>query len=124
MELLLLIDRIGGIVKSNQNERAHLLKESQCVIDEYIAETKKWLTSSRMDTTIQSLGKKCDEIVQDSYDYLNRKIDLSDHDRVILKKILKSSLHRLLKEPIEELKNVEENEQQQYKDMVERLFGL
>ena len=51
-------------------------------------------------------------------------IDLSDHDRVILKKILKSSLHRLLKEPIEELKNVEENEQQQYKDMVERLFGL
>jgi len=30
----------------------------------------------------------------------------------------------LLKEPIEELKNVEENEQQQYKDMVERLFGL
>ena len=118
------LDRIGGIVKSNQNERAHLLKESQCVIDEYIAETKKWLTSSRMDTTIQSLGKKCDEIVQDSYDYLNRKIDLSDHDRVILKKILKSSLHRLLKEPIEELKNVEENEQQQYKDMVERLFGL
>ena len=77
-----------------------------------------------MDTTIQSLGKKCDEIVQDSYDYLNRKIDLSDYDRVILKKILKSSLHRLLKEPIEELKNVEENEQQQYKDMVERLFGL
>ena len=118
------LDRIGGIVKSNQNERAHLLKESQCVIDEYIAETKKWLTSSRMDTTIQSLGKKCDEIVQDSYDYLNRKIDLSDHDRVILKKILKSSLHRLLKEPIEELKNVGENEQQQYKDMVERLFGL
>ena len=118
------LDRIGGIVKSNQNERAHLLRESQCVIDEYIAETKKWLTSSRMDTTIQSLGKKCDEIVQDSYDYLNRKIDLSDHDRVILKKILKSSLHRLLKEPIEELKNVEENEQQQYKDMVERLFGL
>ena len=94
------------------------------MIDEYIAETKKWLTSSRMDTTIQSLGKKCDEIVQDSYDYLNRKIDLSDQDRVILKKILKSSLHRLLKEPIEELKNVEENEQQQYKDMVERLFGL
>lgn len=27
-------------MKSNQNERAHLLKESQCVIDEYIAETK------------------------------------------------------------------------------------
>ena len=52
------LDRIGGIVKSNQNERAHLLKESWCVIDEYIAETKKWLTSSRMDTTIQSLGKK------------------------------------------------------------------
>lgn len=118
------LDRIGEIVKSNQNERAHLLKESQCVIDDYIAETRKWLTSSRMDTTIQSLGKKCDEIVQDSYDYLNRKIDLSDHDRVILKKILKSSLHRLLKEPIEELKNVEENEQQQYKDMIERLFGL
>ena len=56
-------------MKSNQNERAHLLKESQCVIDEYIAKAKKWLTSSRMDTTIQSLGKKLDdEIVQDSYD--------------------------------------------------------
>lgn len=118
------LDRIGEIVKSNQEERVHLLKESQCVIDEYIEETKKWLTSSRMDNTIQSLGRKCDEIVQDSFEYLNRKIDLSEHDRVILKKILKSSLHRLLKEPIEELKNIDENEQEQYKEMVARLFGL
>lgn len=110
-------------MKSNQNERAHLLKESQCVIDEYIAETKKWLTSSRMDTTIQSLGKKCDEIVQDSYDYLNRKIDLSDYDRVILKEDF-AVITQIVKELIEEFKNVEENEQQQYKDMVERLFGL
>ena len=77
-----------------------------------------------MDSTIESLGKRCDEIVEDSYNYLENKMDLSDHDKVILRKILKSSLYRLLKEPISELKNVDVKEQERYKEMVKRLFGL
>ena len=43
-------------------------------------------------------------------------------DKPILRAVLLQP--RKGEEPIEELKNVEENEQQQYKDMVERLFGL
>ena len=118
------LDYIGEIVKKNQLERKHLLEESQGIIDEYLGDTNRWLASSRMDSTIESLGKRCDEIVEDSYNYLENKMDLSDHDKVILRKILKSSLYRLLKEPISELKNVDVKEQEQYKEMVKRLFGL
>ena len=58
-----------------------------------------------------------------SYAYLNRKLDLSTRDQKIVKKILKASLKRLIREPILELKQTESKEQQeQYKKVLQDLF--
>ena len=51
------------------------------------------------------------------------KLDLSTRDQKIVKKILKASLKRLIREPILELKQTESKEQQeQYKKVLQDLF--
>ena len=94
-------------------------------IKEAVKETQQWLSGSRVDATIESLQQKCDLIVEDSYSYLNRKMDLGVREQKLLRKILKASLHRLLREPILELKQLESKErQEEYQKVVEELFHI
>ena len=98
---------------------------SKGMIQEATEETKEWLLSSRMDSTIESLQLRCDEIVQDSYEYLNRKIEFSGREQKIIKKVLNASLHRLLREPIQELKQLDTREKQdKYQEIVKELFQI
>ena len=95
------------------------------MIAEALEETKEWLLQSRMDSTIESLQQRCSEIVEDSYEYLNRKMELSHREQKLLKKVLNASLQRMLREPIQELKQLDTKEaQDQCRDMVEQLFHL
>ncbi len=56
---------------------------------------------------------------------MNRKMDLGAKEQKLLRKILKASLHRLLREPILELKQLESKEQQEeYQKVVEELFHI
>ncbi len=122
---LINLDTLQQIVAKNQLERQYLLEISRDMIDEAIEETRDWLLSSRMDTTIESLQKRCEEIVDDSYDYLSHKIDLTDRQKLILRKVINASLQRLLKEPIQELKQLDSREkQEEYETIIKELFQL
>lgn len=94
-------------------------------MEEGLTETEDWLCSSRMDDTIASLQQRCQVIVEDSYSYLNRKMDLSQREQKLLRKVLNASLQRLLREPIRELKHLDtKDEQEAYKKLVEQLFQI
>ena len=78
-----------------------------------------------MDATIESLQQRCNEIVEDSYAYLSRKMELGKREQNLIKKTLHASLQRLLREPILELKQLEsEDEQKEYKRLVGQLFQI
>lgn len=122
---LLNLDTLQQIAAENQKERERLVEESRSMIEDAIKETLEWLKTSRMDATIESLQERCDEIVEDSFAYLNRKIEFGVREQKILRKVLNASLHRLLKEPIQELKQLETKEEQEaYKELVHRLFQI
>ena len=118
--LLLNLDSLNAIVAKNQATRERLVQQGQGMIEEALQET-----IDGVDATIESLQQRCAEIVEDSYSYLNRKLDLTIREQKILKKILKASLHRLLREPILEMKQLESKEQQEeYQKVVRQLFQL
>ena len=122
---LINLDTLQEIVKENRKEREALVEQSRTMIAEALEETKEWLLQSRMDSTIESLQQRCSEIVEDSYEYLNRKMELSHREQKLLKKVLNASLQRMLREPIQELKQLDTKEaQDQCRDMVEQLFHL
>lgn len=119
------LDTLQRISDANRKERERLAKESEQFIQAAAQETQEWLRVSRMDDTIESLQKRCHDIVGDSYDYLNRKLDLSRREQKIVKKVLNASLQRLLREPIQELKQLNTREEQEkYKDMIQHLFQI
>ncbi len=123
--LLLNLDSLNAIVEQNKKLRGKLLEQGQAMIEDALLETVSWLNSTGVDRTIESLQLRCDEIVADSYEYLNRKLALNSREQKILKKILKASLRRLLREPILELKHTDSKEQQdEYQKMLNELFQL
>lgn len=122
---LINLDTINEISKANQSEREELCRQSFTMIDQGKEETINWLFQAPMEETIRSLQEKCTEIVEDSYSYLSRKMDLGTREEKLLRKVLNASLQRMIKEPIQELKHLEtRQEQADYKKMVEQLFGI
>lgn len=119
------MDTLQQITEENQKERERLASHCQSLIRRKTEETMEWLRLSRMDGTIENLQKRCQGIVEDSYEYLNRKLSLSHREQKILKKVLNASLQRLLREPIQELKQLEDEEtQREYQKVLEHLFRM
>lgn len=122
---LINLDTLQEIAAENWKERERLAKEGRKIIEEALEETLLWLRQSRMDDTIESLQHRCSVIVEDSYRYLERKMELSPREQKLLKKVLNASLQRLLREPVRELKRLgTEQEQEEYKRLIEQLFQL
>lgn len=122
---LINLDNLQKISRENLKERERLCKESSQLIEEFKRETLEWLKVSRMDETIQSLQERCQEIAQDSYHYLSQKMDLEDREKKLLKKVLNASLQRMIREPIQELKQLDTKEKQDtYKRIVHQLFQI
>lgn len=118
------LDSLQEITEQNRRERERLAEESGALIRDAVAETEEWFHISRMDGTIESLQKRCRDIVEDSCAYLDRKLDLGGREQRIVKKVLNASLQRLLRDPIQELKQLDsEEEQEGYREMIQRLFA-
>jgi len=122
---LINLDTLREIVEENRKERERLVEAGQVITEQCLNDTMDWFLTSRMDSTIESLQQRCGEIVEDSYTYLNRKIDLSKREQQILRKVLNASLQRLLHEPIQELKKLDTGETQaRYQQMIKQLFQI
>lgn len=119
------LDTLQEIVSENMREREELVEKSKMLIEEGVRETGVWVFQSRMDDMIGSLQQRCGVIVEDSFEYLNRKMELTSREQKIVKKVLNASLQRLLREPIREMKRVgTEEEQEEYQRLVRRLFQI
>lgn len=122
---LINLDSLQTTVQENLRERERLVEESRRFIQEALEETAVWLLQSRMDSTICSLQQRCGEIVEDSFAYLNRKMTLTAREQKLLRKVLNASLQRLLREPIQELKQLDSaKRQEEVRTVVEQLFQI
>lgn len=122
---LINLDMLEKVTKENLMHREELTEKGEVYVTDAVEEVLHWLQSAGVDETIQSVQVKCDEIVEDSFAYLKRKLELTEREQRIVKRTLKASFHRLLKEPVLELKKLEsEEEQSRYTDTLAKLFQL
>ncbi|MEG2700507.1 MAG: glutamyl-tRNA reductase, partial [Hungatella sp.] len=68
--------------------------------------------------------ERINEVSEDTYTLLERKLELNEHEKSVLKKVLKASMKRLMRDPIISLKQVDTEKQEQYHEVVRDLFGL
>lgn len=122
---LINLDTLRGIAENNRKERERLVEKSRELIQESLQDTELWLLQSRVDPAIESLQQRCSDIVEDSFAYLDRKMELGAREKKLVKKVLHASLQRLLKEPIRELKRLDtKEEQEEYDRFIRQLFQI
>ena len=119
------IDKLQSITDENYENRKKLANESRIMIDESINKLQHWLMTTNVDPTIQSIQDLCQKIVEDSYNYLDHKLSLDTRDKHLVKKVLEASLQRLLREPIREMKKIQDEDiQEEYIKVVQKLFQV
>lgn len=119
------IDDLKQIHDKNDKKRRELADIGLEMINESIDEFIQWLDSTHIDPTIESLNEKCDEIKEDTLDYIFRKVDLDPKDKKIIEKMMGSALKRLIREPIINLKQTKDKgKREEYMKMVEELFEI
>ncbi|MEG0687656.1 MAG: glutamyl-tRNA reductase [Hungatella sp.] len=118
------MDYLSAIAEENNQKRLEKAAEIETMIGEDLRETVDWMRSCRMDDTIQTLQERINEVSEDTYTLLERKLELNEHEKSVLKKVLKASMKRLMRDPIISLKQVDTEKQEQYHEVVRDLFGL
>ena len=119
------IDDLKYIQHKNDETRVQLSKEAYKIINDKIDEFILWEDISTIDPTIQSLNQKCNEIKEDTLDYISRKINLNQRDKKIIDKMMTSALKRVIREPIINLKQVKnKGKREEYIKIIEELFDI
>lgn len=118
------IDSLRAVSEENLREREHLVERGRTMADAAAIETLRRLAASRVDPAIESLQSRCKQVEQDTFDMLDAKLSLNDHEKRAVRKILHAGLKRLIREPILALKDLEDElEQNKYGEVVCALFS-
>lgn len=118
------LDELQKRVQSNTKERESKVEQIKALIKEESKICEHWIVSTRVDTTIKTLQERINEVSNEAYTLLEKKLTLSEHDKFVLKKTLYTSMQRLMHNPIMTLKEVEEEKQETYEEIVKELFHL
>lgn len=117
------VDSLMRISEENEKRRMELAVEAQALIEEDLREFSNWMHSVKADPAIVSLNALRKQIEADTFDYLNRKLDMDGRDRHLMEKMISSALKRMIREPIIKLKSLkDEAEINQYTRAIEELF--
>lgn len=120
------VDDLAGVIDANVKER----ERQAAVIEEMIAEGvqsfSNWLTEQEVVPLIVALREKGEAIQREVMQSLVRKLpDLSDHDRKIINKHTMSIVNQLLRDPIQNVKELAmASGDTAYATMFANLFGI
>ena len=78
----------------------------------------------KSDSLIQKMQTRYLDISEETFELLKNKLTLSPKEEYVLRKVLKTSFLRLLKDPVRLLKTKDVNLQEQYIQLVSELFDL
>lgn len=119
------MDALQAIIANNQQIRQEKVSDIQALIQEEVENEIRWLQGVKVDHTIRTLQERIQDVSDDAYEVLLRKLTLSEHDKYVLRKTLKTSMQRLMQDPILTLKKEENNKKrEQYTTAVKELFHL
>lgn len=119
------MDFLKSIQHENIENRKRLSSSVQSFIDNEVYAFEEWLEMSSLDPTIKSLNDKCKEVCEESLSYLFNRLELSNKEMKLIDSVLESSLKRLVREPIVNLKQMKDKEKREScAKVIEELFNI
>ena len=118
---LIVIDDLSDVQDASIAKRKALLKQGHEMIEQGVEETITWLNSQKLQEVLSSLQRKSEESAEAAYQLIISKIDLDHHEQRVVKKILRSSFFRMVKEPMMMLSHASKRKDE-YIELVSQLF--
>lgn len=117
------MDQLHSLSKEQLKKRKNIAKEieHQCYL--FLDELVHGLQIMKSDSLIQRMQERYMNISEETYELLNRKLQLSSKEQYLLKKILKTSFLRLLKDPVRLLKEGNKEQQEQYIKLLDKMIS-
>lgn len=118
------IDSLQNIVDINLKEREQKIDQAKKYVERLVEITQKWINTTRFDPTIKTIQEKVEEVAEQTFELLNNKLNLDEHEKYVLRKTLKTAMQRLMHEPLSSIKKIEEEKYDQYDEVLRRLFNI
>ena len=117
-------DDLQRLSEKNLSRRLELSKQAEAMIIDDVEKFMDWLASINVDPVIASLNQRCSKIKKDTMDYINKRVDLNKRDQKIIDKMVMSALRQFIREPIKALKQVEEEDSEEYIEIMKKIFEI
>lgn len=119
------IDALTQEAAENLARRESLSHDAKRLTAEGIRDFLEWYFHSRVDTAVEFLSLRCGKIAEDTLAVLFHKLSLSPREEKLMSKMMEAGLHRLIREPILRLKELDdEGKQDEYIKVVKELFDV
>lgn len=116
------MDDLQECVDEHILERKALMEKAHPMLEQAVDTLQAWLAHHACDYVFQTMQQRSEQMAQQTYELLNRKLSLSTHEQYVLKKVLHTSFLRMVKEPMLQLQSLKEADQSAYAAMLEKLF--
>ncbi|MGN1344952.1 MAG: hypothetical protein ACI4U3_10240, partial [Traorella sp.] len=117
------METLQETIQKNNQIRQEKVKDIKKLIQEETDKTFHWMNHIKADKTIQTLQEKINQVSEEAYEILENKLELSHHDQYVVKKVLKTSMLRLIQQAITTMKNEEDEQKlEEYEKVVQDLF--
>ena len=117
-------DDLQRLSQENLLRRKELSEEAIEIIKGDVDKYINWLNTLDVDPVIESLNKRCLSIKEETMEYINRKVELDKREKKIIDKMVMSALKKFLREPIKILKEVDEENSEEYIEIMKKLFQI
>jgi len=119
------VDALKEVSDENYQKRFELISKVEAMIFDEVHAFVKWIESTKVDDLLSAWHKQIETIKEGAMDTLERKLHTdSDADYAIIDKIMTSSLKQMIKQPLENLKTMENSEKREvYIAVLKELFG-
>lgn len=117
-------DDLQRVSQKNLARREELSKKAIEIINTDVEKYMTWIKSIDVDPMIKSLNIRCTQIKTDTMDYINRKVDLNKRDKKIVDKMVMSALKQFIREPIKVLKDVDQDDSEEYIEVMKKIFEI
>lgn len=118
------VDDLRDISDKNLAERVALKEDALLIIGQEIKKLNNWIHNMKVDPVIKSINNKCNDIAEETLLFLNSKLNLDSKEQKLLEKMMTSALKKVVREPILNLKGIEDaKEQEKILEIFNMLFS-
>lgn len=120
------LDAIEAVAADNKKQRLAAITDVQVLVDEACDEFAQWQLTLKATPVIHRLRTKTLGIYEETMTNLERRLpDLDEHQRKVIRKLTKSIVNQIIKEPIIKTKELAVADDANAKlALIEQLFGL